>query len=377
MVTQYMLIILFYLFFCIVAVFLTHSLKQPISIYWGKRRNERICISNIGSCRISLWEMILLSFLLGVFAVICSPDGYKLDRKYYAARFEDGYLDQLPKAMQVVYSILRTVTADPNVLFFTVSFFCLFITLVAYRQTNGATSQTITLLVLSDYCLLSLYLIKQAPSIAIATLSIAMLLKKKYLGAIGFLLIAVFFHESALVLFPLYLILIGSERRWVRVLEYCFLGLCVIAFSFVSSHALSFVREFIPELYEEIKGFLGSDGNIVQNFNFLTAIKGFPYYFITIYGLVNRKKFIEVIKNYDKYLVLCVFASTMIILSSYMYWMWRFGVYCYFHMYIFYSFLVKHSDRKNKGLLMFVVLGSSAFLTFRYLYQIFFLYGGF
>ena len=326
---------------------------------------------------VSKFAVVCLSTILGWYATICGQEPMSSDRYNYAVRFLNDYDDPWTFGLNTVADFLHLFTNDPNLLFFTITFLFFIVTLAAFHVFEEKERLSLLLLISSPYCLYSFYLLKQAPAIAFAALSIAAFLQKKRMLCLASLVIAITFHESAYILLPLFLVLLGAEKRWVRFLEYTVLILCVVFFQSISQFLVSILGG-IPSFMDQIDDYLSPSGAILQSSSVVTAIKGFPYYVITLYALFKRRWFKDRIKHYDRYLVLCVFASTMIVLSAFNYWMWRLGAYCYFPMFIFASLLMRECKGKQEKMLFYLaVVGSMLFITGRFLYQMFFLYGGF
>lgn len=375
---QYSLKILAYIVFIIITYVITNysyrrsnrsiTLQSHNSSYINFRNNKQ---------RIGWLAIIFLSALIGLYSNIYSKYPYTSDRGNYAIRFVNQWDDPWTPGLNLLADFLHIFTNEPKVLFFTVSFLCLFVTLIAYRIFDEAEPQALLLMSMSTYCIYSFYLLKQGPSIAFAAISLAALFKKKWLLSIALLIIAITFHEAALILIPLYIVLLGAKKRLMRIFEYIVLILSVIFFSVASSVATEFIRQWLPNLTEQVSGYVDEGGNIVQSFNFLTILKGFPYYVITFYGLWKRPLLKDKIKNYDRFLVLSTFASAVIIMSAYMYWIWRFAAYCYFPMFIFASLILRESAGKERQIFYLLVGGTLFLFTIRYLFQMFFLYGGF
>ncbi len=221
----------------------------------------------------------------------------------------------------------------------------------------------------------SFYQYKQAPALGLMALSFAYYQRDKKLYALLFMIGAITFHESALAMIPLYVVIIGSGKKWVRIAEILFLFSCVVGFKYIN---IGFVRisSFIPRLDSQLQSYLDDTGGIGIESNIATIIKGIPYYIITIVGLVNRYKLKDSIKFYDQYLTMSIFASVCVLMSAYMYWMWRFGSYVYFPVLIFASLIYREMGN-NRELFKWTVITSLAFFTFRAFAQYYFKYGGY
>lgn len=333
---------------------------------------------NKANTRTFLASSISLSLSIGYYAIICSTFSYGYDRQNYAIRFAYNYPSPWTLGLNTLAEALHFFTYDPAFLFFSISFLCVWVTLLAYKNFDDVEPSALLLLGLSQYFIYSFYLLKQAPSIAFASLSISMLLKNKYLIAIILLAISISFHESAYILIPLFIVLIGAKRQWIRISEYIILIGSIVFFVPLSSIFTSILSVYMPDLFSQTQGYLSPQGRIENENNFYTIFKGLPYYIITAYGLLRRRNLKDKIKHYDNYLVLCVFTSSMILMSIYMYWMFRFAAYCYFPVFVFMSLILREDNKRQSAYLTYLVVAFLLFIfTFRYLSQIYFINRGF
>jgi transmembrane protein EpsG len=297
--------------------------------------------------------------------------------KNYAIRFADNWDSPWTLGLNLLSEFLQIFSNDPRILFFSVSFLTLILTFFAYNEFKEAHPKALVLMAISTYIFYSFYLLKQAPAIAFAAISIAKLFKKNFKLSVIFLVISLMFHESAIILIPLYIVLLGSKKKWIRVSQFALLFLSVFFFKEVSDFFLSIVYQFLPNIGAEFDSFLDDAGQIETNVNITTIFKGFPFYLITLYAYIRRPMLKQKISNYDQFLILSIFSSFMIILSAYMYWFWRFGSYVYFPIFIFASLIIKEDSSMNRFLFSILLHGSLFLLAYYYLYQIYFWYGGF
>ena len=134
---------------------------------------------------------------------------------------------------------------------------------------------------------------------------------------------------------------------------------------------------YIPALEYQMSGYFDTTGQLQNEINIFTVFKGLPFFIITIYAIINRKSLYNKIKNYDKYILLSIVCSLTYLMSLYMYWTWRFGVYCLFPVFSFFSQIVKyHTNSKEKNFVCLIVMFLLLFITIRYLIQCFYTYGG-
>ena len=344
-----------------------YSLKQGKIII--QRKKKTINISKI--------SIILFALLFGLYSSIVSVRPYASDRAYYARLYGNSILEyQLPAGYAFLTKILYNISENPDFLFFAISFLMVVIILCVYRNFEDANTDGILLLFTSLYFIYGFHLLKQGIAIVLGTVSILNIFNKKYLKAILWLVIAVLFHEAALILIPIEIALIGSKKKSIRIVEYLSLIIITIGFSAFAEHISSTITSIMPSLENDMGNYFS--GLTLNSNNIATAIKGIPVYVITVVSFLKRKELSKDIKNYDKYMVLSIFTSLTYILSAYMYWTYRFGLFCMFFVFMFFGKIIKIiKNRKEKQIYLIVVYGGTGFLTIRYLSQMFFIYGGF
>lgn len=340
--------------------------------------NGKIVIkSNKISIQFSKLYIILYALLFGLYSITVSVKPYSSDRGYYAKVFGNTIYDyQLPKGYSFFTKILYYISENPDFLFFAVSFFIIIIILLVYRKFEISNPEGLLLLFTSLYFIYGFHLLKQGIAIAFGTVSIEYILKKKKIRALFWGIIAVLFHESALILIVVSLALIDSNKKWKRIAIYLISITIALSFSVFAAYFSDTIARLVPSFGIEM-------GDYFKDLNFsssglATALKGMPVYIITAISIIKRKKISKTINNYDKYLILSVFTSITYILSSYMYWMYRFGLYSMFFVFMFFGEILRKIDsNKEKTIYILAVYGITAFLTIRYLSQMFFIYGGF
>ncbi len=326
--------------------------------------------------KIGIISMIVLSAIFGWYSIIVSSYPYTADRHNYALRFD--WNNPWTVGLNAVARFLHLFTNDVNSLFFTISFLCALLTLFAYRISREGQKEAILLLTCSDYLIFSFAGLKQAPAMALGCIAFVLLLRKKYLFSVLSLIVAILFHESAYALIPLFLICVVGKNRWLRYISY----LCMVAFLFFFSGmtrvSLGIIGKYLPDLLNETSYYQDSSGGISVSYNFLVALKGLPIYIITLFALCKRSQLKNRIVDFDKYFIVSVFTSVVILLSTYSYWMKRFALLCYEPVFIFASELYNRDDNREEAHnFLYILVIITAFFTLRYLFQIFFLYGGF
>lgn len=323
-------------------------------------------------------NMLIIAILIGGYSLICSASPYSMDRENYAYYFSKGVTGSMTIALNVIAELLHVLTYDEDIFFFFISFLTTIIFFVAYLLYGEIKGNAVLIIGCSQCYIYSFYLLKQAPSMALASVAIFAAFHKRYGVALGALIASIMFHEAAIVLIPLGILLAFAEKKPVRIFIYICSIMAILLFAPLTATLITIISELLPSLFIQIEGYVNENGNLVQEFYLMTIIKGIPYYLICFYAIIKRSTLYKKIKYYDKFLLMSVFASVATILSAYMYWMWRFGAYFYFPVLIFAYEIIQCMESKKKRIFSYVGLcGILLFLTFRYLYQIFFLYGGF
>lgn len=338
----------------------------------GQKDNEK---------RMLLRSVLFLCILVGVYGIICGQVPYLSDRGNYARRFADDIYLMNVKSNSVglywVEVVLHLFTHDPKWLFFAIPFLCLLLTLIAYNSFPDIVPEALLFTGLSSYCTESFYLLKQAPAVAFVALAFAFYFKDKKLGSILFIVIAICFHESAWIVILIFAAIYGFNSKFVKVVCYLCLFASMFFFPQVSRMIANLVN-LIPGMNMQLSGYLDETGAIQKSMNYLTAFKGVPYYFVSVIAFVKRPVLKSRIGNYDIYLFLSCFVSVTVFLSSIMYWMWRFGAYCYFPVFVFASLIYREMDSmREKQQFKYFFGFLLGFFTLRSLCQYYFLYGGF
>ena len=374
----YILKILYYFAF----VFLLYGLAKNASyqrriifsaggLALGQKDNEH---------RMLLRSVLFLCVLVGIYGIICGTVPYSADRGNYALRFaNDGYLMNVKSNSVGLYWIevvLHLFTYDPRWLFFTIPFLSLLLTLIAYNKIPETTPESLLFLGLSSYYVFSFYAFKQAPAVAFVALAFAFFFKGKKLSSALFLAVAICFHESSWIMLPVFIAMVGFKSKAIRGLTYSCLLASVLFFPQVSRYVTNIVSS-VSGMDAQISGYLDETGAIREHLNYLTAVKGVPYYFISVVALIKRPVLKGRIDNYDKYLLLSCFTSVTVLLSTFMYWMWRFGTYCYFPVFVFASLIYREMDSfREKQQFKYCLGFLLGFFTLRSLCQYYFIYGG-
>lgn len=358
-----------------IGIIILFALVERYTLY---RDGNRIKLQSRQQYNVSIVTIILLSLLFGLYSIAITRIPYALDRAYYALTFSENWVNPHSVGLNLLYAILIRISSDPKILFFTVTFLCTLLVLLAHKVNHEAKLNTLVYLVLSEFFIYSFYFLKQAPAMALAAIATTLLLQEKKLLALLLLVLAILFHESALIIIPVYILILFADIPWVRRSSYILMVLVVIFFMPFTKVLVGLLEKLALESLSDLSFYFGNAGLIGEPINIPTTLKGVPFYLITLYGFRRRKEYIDRIQHYDQYMVMSVFVSITVLLSAYMYWMWRFGTFFFFPIFVFASQLASvNKDDKQDRLFSLLLMASLGFWTLRYLWRMFYLNGGF
>lgn len=331
-----------------------------------------------GINKFSIFAIILFSLLFGLYSVI---SGNLSDRMRYGNFFSNSIYDYIIQRDSLglfsLYKLLHIFTFDRYVLFFCVSFLFCLISMIAYNNSKSIRPLAFLLLGISNYFVWGLMAFKQCLSVAFMALSWTYYLKDKNKKYILFLIISILFHESALIMIPIIICLNTLNRsKLLGIPLYFGLILSIVFFNQISNFIFSLASK-IPELEFQMSSYFDEYGSIQNELNIFTVFKGLPFLLIAFYGFIKKPSLEKNIDHYDKYLFITFVCSVTFVLSLYMYWMWRFGMFLLFPTFSFFSqILDKYKNGKDNKYIFAAVVLLLLFITTRYFIQCYFTYGG-
>lgn len=360
-------IIYYFLFVFVLYRVALHSFKK------GKTESSK--------SKFPLIAFIILSVFFGYYAVICGRQPPASDRLNYSMRFaNEAFLGSTKLESLGLYwieVILHLFTYNPSWLFFVMSVLYFGLTIIAYNSYDDDTPLILLLLGISSYLTLSFYMLKQALACALIAIAVAMYFKNKKILCVLSSVLAIMFHESAWIIVPVFIAMYFSKYKMARIIEYFGITLFLIFFPQINKVIISLVIKIIPEMAYQLENYLNSSGEMNITINFITILKGVPYYVLTIFAFVNRKKLVNKIRYYDEYLFLSFFVSITNLFSLYMYWMYRFSMFFYFPILVFAENIYYNTEKSKDRLLFSISTFCLLFiLTLRTLIQFYFWYGG-
>ena len=358
-----------------------------IVMYQYQMRNSRYA-KYIGSDlytknKLSIMAVLVISMLFTFFNVYATRTSMATggDRLNYIVNFNGMRASpsiMLTAIMQMIHYFNGTIES----LYYFTTFVCVIITMLAYRWSKDATPQSFVLLCVTQYFLTTLTALKQCYASALAVLFFVLILeyrsRKTDILAIICIAIAILFHTTGVVLIPLVIIVKVPTKR----LNLVIYAIALILIAFFFEPFMKFTGRLVMPLssglgnkilaYFSEGSELGSDG-IAMSF-----IKGLPYYFITFYGIIKRETLKDRIANYDNYLLVVGTGAFLYFVSLYNVWLGRFVYLFGFVSFVFFGLLMKELNlRGNRIIYKSFVFSCLTVVTYRFLYLIYTLWGGF
>lgn len=371
-----------YFIIVLLAVFLS-SYKFRVRIRVDLSRNRRRDLQQSREAKISLAVIILIALLFVLYNVLVTKmnPSTTSDRRNYALNFY-GIRASQSAGLTTVIKYLRHFSSNVESLFYVTTFLTMAITLLAYRIDPEATPSTLLFLFSSQYVFFSLECLKQAYANAFSALCLAFALRNegredKVLSIVA-LILAIYFHHTGFFLIPI-LIMLRMRKTKKRVL-WSFFAL-VILILFLEPLLLkiaSIVAPYASLLATKIYQYIGdSSSEDVQTEGFLTFVKGFPFYVITLIGWLKRKSLVDKITNYDNYLFLSGVLCLAYLATIYNSWIYRFSYFFYLAEGAFFSLLIRNiKNPNNKIIIKYATLGVLSLLTFRFVLLMYMNFGG-
>jgi len=333
--------------------------------------------------KMPIFTALVISSLFTLFNVYVTTHSVAIgsDRQNYILNF-NGYRSTPSIGLRFVMDFVHLTGGDIQTLFYITTFVTTFITLIAYRLSKKANPYVFYLLCITQYFLGTLTALKQCYASAFAVLFLVFILEynsqKSRLAAILCVTLSCLFHPAGYILIPIYII-VATEKRRKSIAPYIFILLVIgLFFNKFMVAAAMLLRTTVPSLASKILEYFSESSNSVQeNINY-SFLKGIPYYIIVLIGLVRRRDLRERIEHYDDYLIIVGTGAFIYLVSIYNAWLVRFVYFFSFVSFTFFSQLLKTMEIKENIIILNIVVQISLILiTYRFLYLVYKLYGGF
>lgn len=359
---EYVLRILSYF---ILVFFIYHTLKLGY-----KKHNENPAVP-----KVSHLYMIVVSLTIAIWAVSNFWEGE--DHYNYAFRFENinDYTIYLQSyGLGLIYDFLHKFTTNSDIMFIVVIFLGNYMTFWAYRIHDKATPRAMLFLMLSEFFLYNFVAIKQYVAVGFSCLFFAHFFSGKRIWCLVWIPLAIMFHEMAYLLIPIYFILLFQDNHYIRVGA---LGVFTLVFllPFVFNQLIPLVNRFAPMLGEQLSVHL-QGGFLEDGTHFATILKGAPYYLFSLMPLFHKSTSKNVVANYNGGQFLTYLCSIFVLASFFNYWYFRFSYLLMLPVFIHIDNVVEVSDVNDVMILRHIAILIMTGLTIKYLFQMYFIFGG-
>lgn len=275
-------------------------------------------------------NIILISFLCGAYSKFLGIQEGLPDRINYAYNFLYRYPDYYASLGTLLKSntepgyllmnmIIRKFTQNPEWQFFWVALITSLINLYVVSRISRRYKIVVLLTMLSMFFFQSTYLLRQAMAVAFFNLAFLMYLEGKKLKYILFSIMAALFHVTAVIALPIYYIFRYAKSN--KIYLPVFVGFAFLFALFGPVFTTVVVRVPLIGQYigvEELKYVIGHG-------SLSSVLKGFPFYIITLFSLLNRKALAQKLKYANILIISSAIYSMCWILNYNMYWFFRFG----------------------------------------------------
>lgn len=240
------------------------------------------------------------------------------------------------------------------------TFSCMIITLVAYRYSKDASPSCFIFLFLTEYSFLTISLLKQTFANAIASLFfvIAIQHRTKKVTIICSILIALacVFHPAGYVLIPMFVVLRQSKTtKNIAIYIALMLGLALF-FRPIMVSIGGILTPIIPAIGTKIAQYFNGD-LVADEDRSLVFIKSIPELCIVLLGLYKRKKLVNVIENYDNYLLVATTGEFLYLMSLYSTWLYRMIYLFHFAIFVFFDAVLRNLSLKSNSRIISLIVG--------------------
>lgn len=333
--------------------------------------------------KLSFIHILLFSLIFAVYNKLLTENslqnGLGADRSNYRQDFfgrETGYA-----GYDFYDELIHRFTDNFNLYMYITTFVCCLGLFVAYNLHQKMGSKNLVFLMYTPVVFYSFVGYKQSMSCIFVMLFFATMSYKaswkRNIFAIMCIIISCSFHSSAYLLIPLFF-LIYKDRKYRLGLFLIILITILIFFEPLCRWIANVSSPYLPILSQKLLEYFAEGSEHENDGTVITVLKGFPYYFLVLIGLLRRKKTSEITKNYDTYLVLTMIAAMSCAISGISYWLSRMTALFYLPASIFALMVIENEDNPNLAFFeKSIYIGSISFFTFRSVFLTFYNYGGY
>lgn len=343
-------------------------LKEPIS----------------SSYKISILSIIVIALLFTIYnfiitklSVSLSGDRYNYNLNYLGLR------NSSSSGLTFLISILRYFSSNVETLYYVSTFVTVTVTLIAYKICDEASPKALLFLFTTQYVFFTFAGMKQCYTNAFASLCIILALRNKgikdNLLCIALIALSIWFHPSGYLLIILFIMIKVRKTRAINIIFFITMTIAIVFLEPLLLRSASLVAPIAPSAAIKVYEYFGESGKeALKTTGFMSALKGIPFYIITLVGWLKRRELLKEINNYDNYLFLSGVISFIYISSVYNSWVIRLAYFLYLPVAIYFVKIMQSLKNKNNYIILnFLVFGINALITLRFVVLIYLNYGGF
>ena len=332
--------------------------------------------------KMPLFLMIVISLLFVIFNYVATETsiGFGHDRTNYLASF-NGSRSASNLILRLLIVLSHRAGLNFNTFLYLITFLFSMLTLYAYRISTESTPYGMFLLFLTPYYISSLTALKQAFAAAAASIFFVVLIenntRKSKIIALLLMLFCILSHPSGYILIPLYLLLRKKPSKLLIVGFFVAFLIIAVLFENLIPVFMRISALGPADIFDKMEHYFGEERDFENSFGSY-ILKGIPYYYIVLMGVLNRRELVRKIENYDKYLLVASTGAFLFLMSWHSYWFTRFIYLFNFIMIIFWCKIVKQiKDRSNRLCYNMILQLAFGLFTYRWLYLIYAISGGF
>lgn len=343
----------------------------------NKELQNSLFLSN--KTKISLEKIFLIALLFVFFNFLTTKisGGFGYDRSNYLIEY-NGIRESNSIILDLLFAYFNKFNLTFELFLYFTTFITVFLVLIAYRKSQFSDYKLWMLLLSSEFIFSSLSAIKQIYASAFASIFFVILLEnnKKTVKCLLLATISSLFHISGLILFPILLLNTIKKINKTFLIIILVIG---IFFMFNFYYVLAVISQLItpifPQYGTKITNYIEDFYND-SSYNIFSFIKYLPMYYISILGLIKRKRYSVKIPNYNKYLIISLINSFLVLSSLYIYWFSRFGLIFYFPVFQFFNLIINaDKSKKNKTFNFCMVFSLGYVILIRKIITMFINYG--
>jgi hypothetical protein len=295
-------------------------------------------------------EIVIFSVSLSLYNVFCThlSDHFNAWDKGDRANYLYSFLNDRSNStgLDFLFNVAHLFDLEFVHFLYITTFLCAALTFWGLRQYKNLSLLSLFFFFSTDYFFMTFSQLKQCYTNAFSVLFFSVLFSEKNalrdVACLCLALLASLFHVTGYILFPIFIAfrIIESNSKNFRKVLFCFVFI-ISMFKPVLLFITNATSNILPYLSTKIALYFFDDAINMNDGSYMTFVKGCPFYFVTVIGLLRRRYLSKIIPFYDNYLLISIAASFLYALSIYSYWMFRFTSLFYLPVGVFFCLILR------------------------------------